>query len=334
MVSGGFEPGGGAGLGDGLAPGMTTAQALYSAAQAAQASEIADDDTEDPNKPVLGLGASSGSAAGGATGAGGVSGAAAQGGVSGTGGLAGAGLAGAGAGALGTGMGAGTTGALGTGTDASATGGLGAGATGALGAGMTGGLGAGATGGLGAGATGALGAGMTGGLGAGATGALAAGATGGVGAEGVAATEGELPIEEYPIERCAGIAARMAHRPGERETVLEKAELSGGVWEALHKHWLAGIRAEAARGKNALLTKYDAAYVGALEEARGPITPAEHARLTILGERGREAEALAELDLPRGATMRIKRVYLARTVKDRALAAEVRAALKAASDAE
>ena len=94
------------------------------------------------------------------------------------------------------------------------------------------------------------------------------------------------PIEAYTLVRCAAIAARIARRPEEAGAVLEASRLSGERWEAAHERWLAAIRAETGRGKKALLSEYDAAYVKTLEEERGPITAEEYARLVIAAERG------------------------------------------------
>jgi hypothetical protein len=81
-----------------------------------------------------------------------------------------------------------------------------------------------------------------------------------------------------------------------------------------------------------MLSAYDAAYVERLEKERGPITATEYAMLLLAAERrGADAE-LRKLDLPEGSMMRIRRVWLARTAKDAAAAAEVRAAMRAAAE--
>ncbi|WP_437738672.1 DUF2169 family type VI secretion system accessory protein [Sorangium sp. So ce1335] len=141
-----------------------------------------------------------------------------------------------------------------------------------------------------------------------------------------------LPVDAYPLERCAAIAARLARRPEAQDAILEEEELSPDAWEALHAHWLDAIRADVGRGKRRLLSSYDAAYVAALAAERGTITADEYARLVIAAERGNEARALAELGLPDGALLRLRRVWLERTVKDPAAAQEVRAAMRRASE--
>jgi hypothetical protein len=136
------------------------------------------------------------------------------------------------------------------------------------------------------------------------------------------------PIEAYPIERCARIAARLARRPRDAHEILAAEELAPERWEALRSRWAAEMRREARRGRKALLGAYDAAYVAALEEERGPIGAEDYARLIVAGERGRADALLRRMGLPRGAMMRIRRVWLARMVQDRAVAAAVRAAVR------
>jgi len=141
-----------------------------------------------------------------------------------------------------------------------------------------------------------------------------------------------LPLEQYPLERCAAIAASIERRKWDRERILKDEKLAVEVWEALHAHWLAAIEAEVDRGRKKMLMAYDEAYVGRLEKERGPITAGEYAGLLMAAERrGAEAE-LKKLGLPEGAMMRIRRVWLLRSMKDQKAGAEVRAALRAAGE--
>ncbi|WP_437518076.1 DUF2169 domain-containing protein [Sorangium sp. So ce1099] len=142
-----------------------------------------------------------------------------------------------------------------------------------------------------------------------------------------------LPVGEYPLARCAAIAARLARTPESRGAILEAEALAPDTWEALHAHWLDAIRAGTARGSKALLSAYDAAYVGALEAERGPITAGEYARLVIAVERGTDKEALADLKLPEGVMIRLRRVWLERIVRDPQAAQEVRKAMREAGQA-
>ncbi|AKT41298.1 uncharacterized protein CMC5_054660 [Chondromyces crocatus] len=141
------------------------------------------------------------------------------------------------------------------------------------------------------------------------------------------------PVEvSLSVEQCASIAARLDHRPAERDTILEVEGVALATWESMHARRLAEIQEELRRGKKLVLSAYDKAYVAALEAKRGPISAHDYARLVIAAERGTLEESLAALDLPEGAMMRLRRVWLARTVADPRVAAEVRGALQKASE--
>ena len=139
-----------------------------------------------------------------------------------------------------------------------------------------------------------------------------------------------LPLDAFSIERCAATAASMARRAADRGKILGESELTPAAWDALVKHWTGEIREETRRGKTALLNAYDRAYVARLEEERGPVRVEEYARLVVAAERGNAGEALAELTLPRGAMVRLQRVWVRRMASDAALGARVRAAMEAA----
>lgn len=143
-----------------------------------------------------------------------------------------------------------------------------------------------------------------------------------------------LPLDRFPIAACARIAASIARRKAETASLLAEQGLAPEVWSALEKHWAAALSEEVQRGKITLLRAYDEAYVGRLEEERGAITPREHARLILAVERGRAEVVLAELDLPRGAILRIQRVWLARIAADAAFNKSVRSAMAAESEGE
>jgi hypothetical protein len=146
----------------------------------------------------------------------------------------------------------------------------------------------------------------------------------------VAAQPEALHLEAFSIERCAATAASMARRNEDRAQILEENELTPNTWDALVKHWTEEIRKETKRGKTALLETYDHAYVARLEEERGPVRVEDYAQLMVAGERSNAEEALAELTLPRGAMLRIQRVWVRRMVADAALRARVREAMEAA----
>lgn len=137
-----------------------------------------------------------------------------------------------------------------------------------------------------------------------------------------------LPLERYPVDRCARIAASVARRNEDKSGILERHDLPPERWAELSKHWREALDAEQARGKSSLLRRYDEAYVAQLEAERGPITATDYARLTVAAERGTTDQVLAELDIPRGAIPRVQRVWLKRTVDDTALGKQVRAAIE------
>lgn len=142
-----------------------------------------------------------------------------------------------------------------------------------------------------------------------------------------------LPLDDYPIERCAKITASIARRREERAEILEAEELDLARWADLERHWSEAIQGEIERGKTKLLKIFDTNYVARLEEERGPITAAEFARLAVAGERGQSARMLAELGLPRGAMVRIERVFLARSVEDPSFGEKIRRAIEVERDA-
>lgn len=148
-----------------------------------------------------------------------------------------------------------------------------------------------------------------------------------------AAVADALPIEDFPIERCAKITASIARRRDERARILEAEKIEVGLFAQVQVHWYEAISAETDRGKTKLLEKFDAAYVERLEEERGPITPEQFARIVVAAERGRPDPTLRELGLPPSALMRIERVFLGRTTRDTELGKQVLRAIETERDA-
>ncbi len=136
-------------------------------------------------------------------------------------------------------------------------------------------------------------------------------------------------LEDWPIERCARLAAKVAFAPDEESAALEEEGVSAEHWQAASEHWRSEIKAETARGKKRWLTAYDTAYVAELEALRGPITPSEYAGLVVAAEQEGLDDALDALRLPRDVMPRIRRVWLRKLVSDAAAAAEVRGAMRA-----
>lgn len=152
--------------------------------------------------------------------------------------------------------------------------------------------------------------------------------------DGSAASPGgpEPEIAEFPIERCAAITAAMARRRAESARILEAHDLTSCRWATIEQYWSEAIRKETAKGKRALLMAFDAAYVAQLEKERGPIQVEEYARLVVAAERGNTDEILADLTLPRGALMRIERVWLEKISDDAGLAGSVTRAVEVARE--
>ncbi len=148
--------------------------------------------------------------------------------------------------------------------------------------------------------------------------------------EGAATLEPTLPVEEYTLERCAAIAASTARRREEEERIMEENDLKPEMWIRLITHWSETIRTEAQRGKTEFLERYDAAYIGQLEKERGPIEIEEYARLAVAKERGDTDTILAEMTLPRGALLRIERVWLGKIAAEARFAAQVGEAVEIA----
>ena len=144
---------------------------------------------------------------------------------------------------------------------------------------------------------------------------------------------GPLPLEAYPLERCAAIAASIARTRSETARILDEHELTPERWSALDAHWTQHVRALAGRGRSTPLKAYDEAYVGQLEKERGPIRPEQLAGLLVAIERGAAEEELARLSLPKGALLRVQRVWLQRTAIDAELGKAVRRAIEEAREA-
>ncbi len=137
---------------------------------------------------------------------------------------------------------------------------------------------------------------------------------------------------DFPLERCAAISASIARRRADTARILETHELDPAAWAALKRRWDDAIAEETGRGKTGLLAAFDGAYVAQLERERGPILAGEYGRLVVAAERGALPETLAALDLPRGAMMRIERVWLSRVAEDPALEKASREAVRSARE--
>lgn len=145
---------------------------------------------------------------------------------------------------------------------------------------------------------------------------------------GAPAAASEPPAApELSIEECAALAAELGERGARRADILRARNLTEQTFAAAERKWTQAIEKDTARGPSALLSAYDAAYIGAIEKIRGRITPAEYARIVVGAERGQTNETLAELRIQRSAVMRLKRVFAKKMAEDAALKAEVSRAL-------
>jgi hypothetical protein len=124
----------------------------------------------------------------------------------------------------------------------------------------------------------------------------------------------EPPIAEFPLERCAAIAASLALRPADMTKTLEAQNLDSPTWIDLECFWSTAIKTALGEGDATLLRAYDAAFVASLEKLRGPITADDHARIVAARGRGRSVEALKTLGLPICADLPIERVMLQRAI--------------------
>lgn len=132
--------------------------------------------------------------------------------------------------------------------------------------------------------------------------------------------EKPLPIEAFPLERCAQIAASLDARPGEDISVFEAEGLDPDTYKRLSDHWQSLVDKELLRRKNTLLRTQDIAYLSRLEQERGPIAASDYAKLAVAADTNDLAPALKRLSIPEAAWPRIRRVWIAQMAKDPKLA--------------
>jgi hypothetical protein len=136
------------------------------------------------------------------------------------------------------------------------------------------------------------------------------------------------PIDpaSFPLERYAALAAELAEQRTTRDDVLGAEDLDEPAWSAIDRHWSEAIKRDGKHAAGKLRRAYDVAYVARVESFRGPITPAEYARLALAGERGLTDQALDDLRIQRPARMSVIRVWAQRLAADARLRGEVSAA--------
>jgi hypothetical protein len=140
-----------------------------------------------------------------------------------------------------------------------------------------------------------------------------------------------LEAEEVDLEMAGSIAAALDLAPDDRETLLLDHRLRSETWDAAEERWNDAVTEGLRRGEVSLLETYDAAYVGRLESERGPLSVDDHARLELAMRRGTSDQALAALELPSVALIRLKRVHARRLLREPDLASAYRRALSAVS---
>jgi hypothetical protein len=138
--------------------------------------------------------------------------------------------------------------------------------------------------------------------------------------------------KSVPVERHAAVAATLDHRRSPRGDVLEAEAWSEQDWAAIDQHTAATLAAEAAVGGYTLRSASDAAYVARLEVLRGPIQPAEYARILGGIQSGTSADVLRALDIPGPALMRIVRLWTAKLAREPKLSIDLMKSLTAARE--
>lgn len=134
------------------------------------------------------------------------------------------------------------------------------------------------------------------------------------------------------IERHAAMAATLDHGRTPREDALREEAWTEQDWTAIEQHIAETLAAEARSGGYKLRLLGDAAYVTRLESLRGPIQPAEYARILRGIEAGTSSEVLRELDIPAAALMRIVRLWTAKLARDPKLSMELMKSMAASRE--
>ncbi|WP_437577379.1 DUF2169 family type VI secretion system accessory protein [Sorangium sp. So ce887] len=133
----------------------------------------------------------------------------------------------------------------------------------------------------------------------------------------------------FPIELFAAINAEIAEARAPRAAVLASHALGERAWSAIERHWTSAIKSDAGHGPGRLRSAYDSTYVATVEAFRGPILPAEYARLVVGVERKQSDRVLDELGIQRPALMHVIRLWTKKAAADPRIFREVGAALSA-----
>ncbi|AKT40632.1 DUF2169 family type VI secretion system accessory protein [Chondromyces crocatus] len=142
-----------------------------------------------------------------------------------------------------------------------------------------------------------------------------------------AAPEGEVALDDYPIERFATITAEIVEAKVPRAEVLQAHALTERSWKTVEQHWQEALRAAAERGDDGLQTDSDRAYVAAVEGFRGPIRGDEYTQIVLSLAQGQINPTLDALAIQRPALMPLLRQWTKRVASDRTAASQAAAAL-------
>jgi hypothetical protein len=128
------------------------------------------------------------------------------------------------------------------------------------------------------------------------------------------------PRESITLEECAAIRAELSKKSADRAEVLARHHIEDATWHRLEREHLRAIDEASQGGDQALLERYDDAYVAACDELRTAIDELAYARLQLAKENGRLANLLEELAISRAELLRLDRVWRRRLQTDRSLA--------------
>jgi len=125
--------------------------------------------------------------------------------------------------------------------------------------------------------------------------------------------------DEVELEEYAAITSSLDHRPRERDDILEQANLDGQGYAAAKRRWRAAISMTARQGDDALMRRFDRAYVARLDEERdAPFELSDYARFDAATEMGRGEMELADQGIPMAAKMILRRHWLRRIMAEEA----------------
>jgi hypothetical protein len=143
----------------------------------------------------------------------------------------------------------------------------------------------------------------------------------------------EFDPASVTIELWAEMSAEIDKGAITRIDVLEAREMTTADFTSVEKHWKAMLEQEATHLGFALRFKYDAAYVGKLENLRNKeLTASEYGRIAGAGGYQQVALVLRELEMPPEAHLPIVRQWTMKLARNPKLSAEMMQSMMAARD--